>query len=306
MAPPEHHSRRSRAVPLTDRTAARRVTDRVVPFGGAERLLRPPSLVVGVGAARGAAADEIVGLVVAALATAGLSPLSIAALATVEAKADEPGIVAAARRLAAPLVVHPAGRLAAVPVPHPSAHALRHTGTPSVAEAAALAGGGELLVPKRRSSPARGPARATCAVARRPGYGPGRLPAPVPDRDPGAPDRWVWTALCDAFPPWEMLSERLGALPPEESTVTLINPGDLRGSRRLSSALALFRRQWPARTPVEIMGSGSRTDESSHVTTLAGVDPALVDMMSVVTVGNSATRATAYRAATPPGLRWQA
>jgi cobalt-precorrin 5A hydrolase/precorrin-3B C17-methyltransferase len=52
-----------------------------------------------------------------------------------------------------------------VPVPHPSAVVQAAVGTPSVAEAAALAGGGELAVPKTKS------ARATVAVARRSGRG---------------------------------------------------------------------------------------------------------------------------------------
>ncbi|SDC30000.1 cobalt-precorrin 5A hydrolase / precorrin-3B C17-methyltransferase [Streptomyces prasinopilosus] len=129
----------------------------------------PPSLVVGVGASKGVPAEEVLALIGAALRDAGLSAASLAHLATGEAKAGEPGIVEAARRLGVPLVVHPSGELARVEVPHPSGAPLAAVGIPSVAEAAALVGGGELLVPKRRSQPADGrPARATCAVARRP------------------------------------------------------------------------------------------------------------------------------------------
>lgn len=100
---------------------------------------------------------------------AGLSPKSIAELATVDAKAQEPGIVAAAERLGVPLVSYSAEELAAVEVPNPSDAPLAAVGTPSVAEAAALIGGGELLVPKRKS--AARPAMATCAVVRRPARG---------------------------------------------------------------------------------------------------------------------------------------
>ncbi|MFF8385248.1 cobalamin biosynthesis protein [Streptomyces kanasensis] len=120
-------------------------------------------------------ADEVCALVLAVLRGAGRRPEEVAALATVEAKADEPGLVAAAARLGLPLRAHPAAELASVPVPHPSAAALAATGTPSVAEAAALAeaaargGTGELLVPRRKS------ARVTCAVAV--AHGDGRLPA---------------------------------------------------------------------------------------------------------------------------------
>ena len=82
------------------------------------------------------------------------------ALATVDRRADEPGIVAAARHHGWPLVTHPAPALREVAVPTPSAVVAAHVGTPSVAEAAALlSAGGALVVPKRRS------ARATCALA---------------------------------------------------------------------------------------------------------------------------------------------
>jgi cobalt-precorrin 5A hydrolase/precorrin-3B C17-methyltransferase len=137
------------------------VTDRLVEPPGPVVLVRPPSLVVGVGGSRGVPAEEVCGLISETLAAAGLAAGSVVHLATVDAKAGEAGIVAAARALGVPLVVHPAGELARVAVPHPSDVVRAAVGTPSVAEAAALAGGGELVVPKRKSP------RATAAVARR-------------------------------------------------------------------------------------------------------------------------------------------
>jgi cobalt-precorrin 5A hydrolase/precorrin-3B C17-methyltransferase len=130
-------------------------------------ILRPRSLVVGVGASRGAPAEEVLGLVEAALADAGLSRHSVSFLATVDAKADEPGLLEAARALGVELVAYPAEQLAAVAVPNPSDAPLAAVGTPSVAEAAALAGGGELLVPKRKSAPEGRAAMATVAIVRR-------------------------------------------------------------------------------------------------------------------------------------------
>ncbi|QWB26460.1 cobalamin biosynthesis protein [Streptomyces koelreuteriae] len=124
---------------------------------------------VGIGTSRGVCAEEVLGLVEDTLREAGLSVACVAELATVDGKAGEPGVVEAARRLGVPLVTYSAAELAEVEVPNPSDVPLAAAGTPSVAEAAALAGGGELLVPKRKS--AASPARATCAVVRRPGHG---------------------------------------------------------------------------------------------------------------------------------------
>ncbi len=126
-------------------------------------------LVVGVGASVGVSVREVLGLVERVLRDAGLSVEAVVALATVDAKAGEPGLVRAAERLGVPLVSYPAEELAAVAVPNPSGAALAAAGTPSGAEAAALGGGGELRAPKRTSGPGDGRAgRATCAVARRP------------------------------------------------------------------------------------------------------------------------------------------
>lgn len=116
-------------------------------------------LVVGVGGRAGVSVAEVCALVEETLRGAGLAPGAVTALATVDSKAAEAGLAGAAKRFGVPLIGYPAEQLAAITVPHPSEAARTAAGTPSVAEAAALAGGGELLVPKRRS------VAATCAVA---------------------------------------------------------------------------------------------------------------------------------------------
>jgi cobalamin biosynthesis protein CbiG len=121
-------------------------------------------LVIGAGCSRGCPADELLALIDAVLDEAGAQPRAVQALATVDRRADEPGMVAAARHHRWPLLAHPAAALRGVAVPTPSAVVAAHVGTPSVAEAAALlsAGADALLVPKRRS------AHATCALAATP------------------------------------------------------------------------------------------------------------------------------------------
>ncbi|MEV3872157.1 Rv2231c family pyridoxal phosphate-dependent protein CobC [Streptomyces sp. NPDC049906] len=141
--------------------------------GGGDRA-RPGRVVAGVGTGRGVTADEVLDLVRAVLAEAGLDRDALGALATVDRRAGEPGLVGAARRLGVPLRAYPAAELARVTVPHPSPGTLAAVGTPSVAEAAALSAGGELLVPKRKSAPSDGRSvRVTCALARLPGEGAG-------------------------------------------------------------------------------------------------------------------------------------
>ena len=136
------------------------VTDRIIDIPEQAVVFRPPSLLVGVGASRGAPAAEIGQLIDGTLAELGLSARSVRYLATAEVKADEPGLLAAAAGRGWRVVTFPA-RLAAVPVPHPSEVVRRAVGTPSVAEAAALMDPGSTLLAAKRAS-----AHATVAVAR--------------------------------------------------------------------------------------------------------------------------------------------
>ncbi|MGW5771935.1 precorrin-3B C(17)-methyltransferase [Streptomyces longwoodensis] len=394
-------------VPFADGPAAHtvRLTDRAVEAGPREVLLRPPTLVVGVGASRGVPADEVLRLVEEALRDAGLSARSVAELATVDAKADEPGILAAAARLGVPVVTYSAGELAAVDVPNPSAAPLAAVGTPSVAEAAALVRGGQLLVPKRKS------AMATCAVVRRPGrgrlavvgLGPGARDLLTPRaRDElrrasvlvgldqyvdqirdllrpgtrvlesglgaeeerartavaearagravaliGSGDAGVYAmaspalaeasddidvvgvpgvtaalaaaailgaplghdhvsiSLSDLHTPWEVIERRVRAAAEADLVVTFYNPRSRGRDWQLPKALAVLAGHRTPDTPVGVVRNASRPDGSARLTTLGALDPATVDMMTVVTVGNTATRDIAGRMVTPRGYRWQ-
>ncbi|CAL9405177.1 precorrin-3B C(17)-methyltransferase [Streptomyces sp. enrichment culture] len=386
-----------------------RVTDRAGEPASGEVWLRPPTLVVGVGASKGAPVAEVLDLITGTLREAGLSPRSIAALATVDVKSEEPGIVEAAARLGVPVVTYSAEELAGVEVPNPSDAPLAAVGTPSVAEAAALIGGGELLVPKRKS--AARPAMATCAVVRRPGRGrlavvglgpgardlltprakaelrrasvlvgldqyvdqirdllrPGTLvlesglgaeeerartavaearkgqavaligsgdagvyamasPALAEASDDidvvgvpgvtaalaaaailGAPlgHDHVSISLSDLHTPWEVIERRVKAAAEADIVVTFYNPRSRGRDWQLPKALGILAEHRAPTTPVGIVRQASRPDESSRVTTLGELDPATVDMMTVVTVGNTATRNVAGRMVTPRGYRWQ-
>ena len=144
----------------------------------------PPSapsttrIVVGVGASRGVTAEEVLETIDAALAQAGLSAADVSQLATADLKADESGILEAARLRGWPLACHPASELAEVEVPNPSEVVRAAAGTPSVAEASARHAGpgrepGRLLVHKTKS--AREYPMATAAVAEH------KAPEPTPD-----------------------------------------------------------------------------------------------------------------------------
>jgi len=150
------------AIVITDRTGPHPAA----PTGVPTVTYRPASLVIGVGASRGAPAAEIAALVEGALADAGLSARSVRHLATASVKADEPGLLALSAERGWPLVTYPAELLATVPVPNPSAVVAAAVNTPSVAEAASRLDPdrhvptGEIVAAKRAS------AHATVAISR--------------------------------------------------------------------------------------------------------------------------------------------
>lgn len=113
------------------------VTDRLPePSDGAVTRLVPPTLVVGVGSARGVPAEAVTAVLRRVSDEHGFDLRAVRAHASVDLKADEAGILAAIAP--APLHTWPAATLAAVDVPHPSEVVRAEVGTPSVAEAAAL------------------------------------------------------------------------------------------------------------------------------------------------------------------------
>jgi cobalt-precorrin 5A hydrolase/precorrin-3B C17-methyltransferase len=139
------------------------ISDQVAAGDSRTAVLRPPSLVVGAhlaGLAAGyeVAADEVLRLADRALGEAGLSAASVATLATTSEDGNTgPGIAAAARERGWPLVNYPAGQLA---TPGGGRGGVAAPARLSVAEAAAMAGAAELVVPERGSG------NASVAIAR--------------------------------------------------------------------------------------------------------------------------------------------
>ena len=138
------------------------ISDRLQKVPRPAVIYRSSSLVVGVGCSRGTGKDEIIGLVGASLMDARLSPDSVATVASIDAKRDEAGLLEAAEILDVPVRFFPAADLSTANVPNPSEVVRGAVGTPSVAEAAVVSSGAELVVEKRKS------ANVTVAIGRLP------------------------------------------------------------------------------------------------------------------------------------------
>ena len=154
-------------LPGLDAKALLVISDRVEPTdlpGKTTLVYRPPTLLAGIGCKRGTSCATIDAWIARTFAAFGYAEASLAAIATVTLKIDEPGLVACAAGRRVPLVAFPARQLADVPgIETPSERVRSKIGIAAVAEPSALLGAGasRLLVPKQT-----GPG-VTLALARR-------------------------------------------------------------------------------------------------------------------------------------------
>lgn len=393
---------------------------RALPSDLDRLVFHPARLAVGVGCERGAEGAEIEALIRDTLAGAGLALEAVAALVSVDLKADEAGLQAAARALGLTLRVFDPARLEAETprLANPSEVVFREIGCHGVAEAAALAAAGEggcLVVEKQKSR------RATCAVAEAPaildpdrigrkrgtlaliGMGPGRADWRAPEADRliaaatdlvgyslyidllgpaaagkarhdyrlgeeelrvraaldlaaegrdvalicsgdagiyamgsllweliergGRPD-WrrveVTTvpgisamqaaasrigaplghdfcaiSLSDLMTPWPAIERRIAAAAQGDFVVAFYNPVSQRRRFQLARACEILLAHRPAATPVVLGRNLGRDGETLTVTTLGELTVEMVDMLTLVLVGSSESRALVLGDGTP-------
>lgn len=151
--------------PHAERTL--RITDRQETGSAQTLVYHPPVLALGVGCERNAPAEDLAGLVEQTLHSQNLALAAVAAVVSVDVKANEAAVHALATRLGVPARFYPAARLEEETprLATPSEVVFTEVGCHGVAEGAALASvgpQGTLLIPKAKSR------RSTCAVARAP------------------------------------------------------------------------------------------------------------------------------------------
>ena len=105
-------------------------------------LYRPKVIVLGVGCNSGTSSAEIAAVISETLASAGLAINSVRNVATIDRKANEPGLVDVCRQSGWPLVSYTAAELSTVAIPNPSETVFRYVGAYGVSEPAALLSSG--------------------------------------------------------------------------------------------------------------------------------------------------------------------
>jgi cobalt-precorrin 5A hydrolase len=139
------------------------VDDVIVDLPPAVLVLRPASLVAGMGCNRNTGMEEMKALLEDVLETHNLAPSSLTSLASIDVKSDETGLLGLADNLDLPLIFYNRQELNQVKeIQNPSIVVEKHVGVKSVCEAAAILAtqNGTLIVPKQSTQ------NVTVAIAR--------------------------------------------------------------------------------------------------------------------------------------------
>lgn len=108
-------------------------------------------------------------------------------------------------------------------------------------------------------------------------------------------------SLSDLLTPWDVIEKRLRLASEADFVIAIYNPRSKKRSDHLGNALKIIMENKPGTTPLGVVGRAYREGQSVHVTTLNALDTTLVDMQTVLIVGNSTTRIASGRMLTPRG-----
>ncbi len=113
-------------------------------------------------------------------------------------------------------------------------------------------------------------------------------------------------SFSDLLTPWELIEKRLEAAMSADFVLAIYNPSSRSRGGNFARALELMRDALSPDTPVGVVREAYRPDEKIWLGTLRDLDPARVDMLSILIVGNSQSRvifaaSSAPRLLTPRG-----
>ncbi len=108
-------------------------------------------------------------------------------------------------------------------------------------------------------------------------------------------------SLSDLLTPWETIRRRIQAAASADFVLVIYNPRSRKRTRQLDEAVRLIQDHRGPSTPVGLVRNAAREGQSATVTTLGDIPVEKVDMLSILIIGNSATRMLGDRMVTPRG-----
>ncbi|TVQ98665.1 MAG: precorrin-3B C(17)-methyltransferase [Desulfovibrionales bacterium] len=108
-------------------------------------------------------------------------------------------------------------------------------------------------------------------------------------------------SLSDLLTPWERILDRLTHAARADFVMALYNPRSRGRDWQLTKALEVIAVHVAPETPVGLVRNAFRPDQEVSVWTVASLPVGRVDMLSIVFIGNSQTRALGTKLLTPRG-----
>lgn len=106
-------------------------------------------------------------------------------------------------------------------------------------------------------------------------------------------------SLSDRLKPWAVIERRLRAVADADLVLALYNPASRTRTTQLATARRVLLQHRPPQTVVIVGRDVGRAQESLQVTTLAGLDPATIDMQCLLIIGATTTRVSRAGVWTP-------
>ncbi|WBW96176.1 precorrin-3B C(17)-methyltransferase [Oceanirhabdus sp. W0125-5] len=110
-------------------------------------------------------------------------------------------------------------------------------------------------------------------------------------------------SLSDLMTPYEAIKKRVKLAAEGDFVISLYNPRSKGRPHYLKECLDIVREYRDGNTPIGVVRNALRDDQSVHISTLGNFDEEIVDMMSIVVIGNSNTYIENGRIITPRGYK---
>jgi cobalt-precorrin 5A hydrolase/precorrin-3B C17-methyltransferase len=98
-------------------------------------------------------------------------------------------------------------------------------------------------------------------------------------------------SLSDLLTPWQVIERRLTAAAQGDFVTALYNPRSLQRRHQLVRAFDIFKSYRPEDTPIIIASNLGREHEKVTIVALKDFDPDIVDMLTLVMVGSTQSKA---------------
>ena len=108
-------------------------------------------------------------------------------------------------------------------------------------------------------------------------------------------------SLSDLMTPWELIRSKVEAATKADFVLVIYNPKSKKRDWQLDQVKNLIKKYRSKETPVGLVRNAMREGQFIHITTLGNLDESVVDMLSILIVGNSRTKIVGGKIVTPRG-----